>query len=160
MKRVVLYIVFLLASVGQLQAGDLPWWVDAVAVTPPNDSGVGSITLSGEWLDTCVPGTISHDAAENRIDLTVEHPGINVGCGDAITPWSLTESFGPLSPGTYSIYGTLYAVDPSNPELRELVQGPDLLVDHYVVPEPSVFLLLITGVTALTAYAYRRRPTA
>ena len=57
------------------------------------------------------------------------------------------------SPGTYSIYGSLYILDdPGNLQSRWLEYGPDLLVGDYVVaPEPSTLVLL--GVSAVTLLA-------
>ncbi len=157
MKRIALCAAVMLCGVQQIQADEPPSWIDALTVTPPNEAGVGSITLSGEWLDTCTPDTEFHEVEESRIDIIVEHPGINVGCGDAITPWSLTESIGPLPPRTYSIYATLYEVDPNNSSLRELVQGPDLLVTDYVVAEPSALALLTTAFLTITTAWWRRK---
>lgn len=136
MPRHVKTISLLLLSVSTAHGTDLPYWVGQVATPPPDENEIGSITLSGDWLDTCVPNAIFHEVDANNILLSVEHPGINVGCGDAITFWSLTESFGPLTPGNYEIFATLFAVDPNDPLLREKVSGPDLLVEQYLVPAP------------------------
>jgi hypothetical protein len=87
--------------------------------------------------------------ADGVIALVVEHDGINVGCGDAITPWSLTEEFGPLAPATYSITATLYAVDPNDRQNRILESGPDVLVETYPVPEPASAVLFILGLLTL-----------
>jgi hypothetical protein len=75
------------------------------------------------------------------IDVTAEHPGINVGCGDALTPWSLHETFGPLAAGTYELVLSLFAVDPANPDVRELVEGPTSLA---LIPQPC-YLGDLTG---------------
>ena len=90
--RFLLIVLLSIHITGALQAADLPKWIGAVDVAPPNDLRVGAITLSGEWLDTCTPNMITHRVTDATIDLIVEHDGINVGCGDAITPWSLTET--------------------------------------------------------------------
>ena len=106
---------------------DLPAWVESVVVTQPQPGGIGAVSLGGHWLDTCVPDTVAHRQAEGAIHLEVTHPGINVGCGDAITPWSLTEEFGPLAEDTSQILATLIAVDPQDRNVRKVVSGPDLL---------------------------------
>ena len=93
------------------------------------------MTLSGEWIDTCVPDAVSHTRAGSLIDLEVTLPNLDVGCGDAITPWSLTEEFGPLPPGEFQIRGTLVAVNPANRDIRERVSGPDLLFTSVIVPQ-------------------------
>ncbi len=145
-NHAVLFLILLPAVAWTTQAsGQLPEWVGDVSTTPPNNTGIGSITLSGTWLDTCAPDMISHVVESKQILLTVEHDGgIAVGCGDQPTPWSLTEQFGPLAPANYSIFGSLYAVDPQDRTVREFEFGPDLLVsDYVVVSEPATVLFLV-----------------
>ena len=137
MFRTMISLAVVWSLQGSVLAQELPDWVGAVEVVPPDSLRFGAITLSGEWLDTCVPDIITHTVTDAIIDLEIEHAGINVGCGDAITPWSLTEEFGPLETGSYSIHATLYAVDPVDRTNRQLVSGPDVLVESYLVPEPS-----------------------
>ena len=105
----------------------LPRWVESVSITPTEPGGVGAVTLSGTWIDTCVPDSISHRIDDRSIELTVTQPGINVGCGDALTPWTLTEEIGPLGPGAYVVQGSLVAVDPANRNIRDRLSGPDVL---------------------------------
>lgn len=137
MIRFSLTALTFLVLAGKVAAQDLPPWIGSLEVEPPNSMSIGSITLSGDWLDTCMPDTISRSVSGSTIDLVLEYPGINVGCGDAITPWSLTEEFGPLENGNYTIQGTLFAVDPADRTIRRLESGPNILVGSYVVPEPS-----------------------
>ena len=107
MRDVLLTAAVFLVCVGLVQGQPLPDWVESVTTTPLDDTGRGSVTLAGNWLDTCAPDTIDHSISNTTIELFVEHSALNVGCGDAITAWSLTEEFGPLLPATYSIFGTL-----------------------------------------------------
>ncbi len=150
MRRFLFAAAVLLWFVPSVKA-ELPEWVGDVSTTPPDNAGIGSVTLSGIWLDTCAPDMISHVVESKQILLTVEHDGgITVGCGDRPTPWSLTEQFGPLAPANYSIFGSLYAVDPQDRTVRELEFGPDLLVsDFVVVPEPATASLAIIALLPL-----------
>ena len=159
MRRLIFVAIVLLILPTRLSGAELLSGLDTIAVTPPNREGIGTITLSGNWLDTCVPNSISHSVTGTSIDLILEHDGINVGCGDAITPWSLTEQLGPLAPATYTILGTLYAVDPLDRTVRQLASGPDVLVESYAVPEPSTITLVVMLAVGLSAYRFRSRLT-
>ena len=86
MRQLTFIVVSFLVVASQTFGAELPWWVESVQVTQPSEAGVGSITLAGEWIDTCVPNAISYTVKLTNIDVLVEHDGINVGCGDAITP--------------------------------------------------------------------------
>ncbi|MEQ8846652.1 dockerin type I domain-containing protein [Botrimarina sp.] len=113
-------------------AMELPWWLDSFELTPPGTGGVGAVTLSGTWIDTGAPDAIGHSVVDGQLHFTVSAPDLNVATGDALTPWTLTEEFGPLDPyaglgGVNEIFGSIYSVDPRDRGLRELVSGPDLL---------------------------------
>ena len=127
MTRSNLLVLFVIATTVQAVFAQ-PFWVESVSVTEPR-AGVGAVHLSGIWIDTCVPDTISHTVDGGRIDLEVTVPNLNTGCGDALTPWALSEEF-QLPVGnadSYSIYGNLVAVDPANRSIRDPLSGPDLL---------------------------------
>ena len=159
MCRIVVAAIVLVVFVGQVHGDQLPSWVGSVEVSPPSTSGIGSITLAGVWSDSCTPETISHTVTSTTIDLTVEYPGINVFCTQVITSWSLTAELGPLDPATYTILGTLYGVDPRDPLNRQLTSGPDVLVQSYVVPEPSTLSmgLIVMPLVGLLSYRWRHR---
>jgi len=89
---------------------DQPWWWPPpnIKIVPqnPTSSDVIEITLSGQWPDTCIPSSLPILVTGNDIYFTVISDDSEV-CGDAITPWSITQSVGPLSPGTYRVYASL-----------------------------------------------------
>ena len=165
-NHAVLFLILLPAVAWTTQTrGQLPAWVGDVSTTPPDNAGIGSVTLRGTWFDTCAPDMISHVVESNQIILTVEHDGAFLGCGDFPAPWSLTEHFGPLTPANYSIFGSLYEVDPRDRTIRELGFGPDLFVsDYVVVPEPAtaslpvIALLLLWLSTHSLAKSHGKQP--
>ena len=116
------------------RAEELPWWVTSVSVTPPGVGGIGAVTLEGNWIDTGAPDAISSTILDGKLHLTVAAPDLNVGTGDAITPWVLTEEFGPLDPSINEITGSIFSVDPANRGNRQWVSGPDFLAWIYPVP--------------------------
>lgn len=127
----------LLAIIGHsVEAQTLPRWVDSVEIVRTTPGGIGSVTLSGIWHDTCVPDAISHRLGEDRLSLTVTSPSLGVGCGDALTPWTLTEEFGPWDAPSFSVYGTAVLVNPHDRNERRIWSGPDLLVRRFP-PQPQ-----------------------
>ncbi|WP_425397683.1 hypothetical protein [Aeoliella sp.] len=113
---------------------ELPWWVDSVSVSPPGLGGIGAVTLEGTWIDTGAPDAISHSVVNGQLHFSVSAPDLNVGTGDALTPWTLTEEFGPLFADVNEIMGSIYSVDPADRSIRELVSGPDFL--GWIYPPP------------------------
>jgi hypothetical protein len=91
------------------------------------------VSLAGIWIDGCVPDAVSDDISLSRIALTLESPSLNVGCTDALTPWSLQTMVGPLSDGTYDWTARVDAVDPADRTVRELMAGPALILADYEV---------------------------
>ena len=75
---------------------------------PATDDQV-TITISGQWHDSCVPDDSQVTVIGNDIYFDAfHHTWLDMGCYLAFTDWSLTESVGPLSPGNYTIHVTLH----------------------------------------------------
>lgn len=144
MKRLFALILVLgLAS----QAG--AWWwppTGGTVVEPalPTSSDVVTITIGGDWPDSCTPhdSCIRMEGQSIYFDVTVG--GGRGGCADVITAWSETKTVGPLSPGTYTVYAGLLGDAGGYVEVGEFVVtaaggGPpppqDGLVAHWQFDE-------------------------
>jgi hypothetical protein len=96
-------IVFLTIAGHALADAD---WCD-VEIVPqyPTSQDAVVITLSGWWADTCIPNDSGVILVGNDIyfDVIRTYPP-GVICFFMPTPWERTESVGPLSPGTYTVY--------------------------------------------------------
>ena len=107
MKRIAL-ISFALLFVIAGQAAAEWWWIptDGAAIVPPNPTSadVVTITLSGEWSNSCIPDDSAISVIGNEIYFDVIWTYSPSWCLTVITPWELTESVGPLPPGTYTVY--------------------------------------------------------
>ncbi|MBN1127000.1 MAG: hypothetical protein JXA82_18505 [Sedimentisphaerales bacterium] len=106
-----IFIFLLLPVTGLGDTGDSwEYWPPEIQINPeePTVSEEIAITLSGLWMDTCVPNFLTAQVDGNiillRVALIYPEP---VGCGDAITPWELSTSVGPLEAGRYLVYATL-----------------------------------------------------
>ena len=89
------------------------WWPPQEIVISPAEPEVGEpveITVSGIWLDTCAPNASGQRVVESRIgiDVVQQFDTCDRFCGDALTPWSLTEIVEELNAGTYEICATLF----------------------------------------------------
>ena len=112
MKKIIflsLAVFFLMAS--PAISSWSPWWwpptSDTVVVPQsPTSSDVVAIILSGEWPDSCIPRDSAISVISNNIYFDVISSPQS-GCYGVITPWEQTQSVGPLSPGTYSVYARL-----------------------------------------------------
>ena len=135
-----------------VESSELPWWVSDVRVTLPDGSGLGAVTLSGDWIDTCVPDAIGHSLSAGTLTLEVTVPNLEVGCGDAITPWSLTEEFGPVDQLPLTVEGIITAVSPLNRNVRDPLSGPDRLA--HIAPPPN---LSFHGLDSMPPDAYLSR---
>ncbi|TWT85342.1 hypothetical protein Pla123a_01490 [Posidoniimonas polymericola] len=132
-KLALFSLAALLLAGSPLAAFELPWWVDSVTVTQPGTGGIGSVRLDGVWWDTAAPDAISHSVVDGALHLSLSAPGL-AGAGDALTPWTLTEEFGPLDPIVNEITGSVWNVLPNDRGVRELVSGPDFL--GWIYPRP------------------------
>lgn len=135
MTRTLLMIA--LAFCLEAQASAALVGLDDYHIDPPGAGIHGqtvSITLSGIWLDTCVPEFILHEVTDDQIIVTAVNPGgPTIGCGDALTPWELETTLGPLTHGAYDIVGQLAHYN--WPDTSDIVidHGPELLIENYAV---------------------------
>lgn len=94
------------------QAASDWWWppTDGATIVPPNptSSDVVSITLSGEWPDSCIPEDSAISVTGNNIYFDVIHDVPPwVACLTVIMGWQQTQAVGPLPAGTYTVYTRL-----------------------------------------------------
>ena len=87
------------------------WWppTNGLSVQPSGCRGPTtelSLTLSGQWPDSCKPNFITAIVAGTDIDLTTVVDPPPVGCLTVITNWTQTASIGAIPVGTYSVYAT------------------------------------------------------
>ncbi len=101
-------LVASLSSAAQAQ-----WWwpPQACMIEPeqPTTADPVTITLAGEWPNSCVPNG-SYAAVvgqEVYFDVYADYPPGTM-CADMITPWGRSETVGPLAAGTYTVIATLY----------------------------------------------------
>jgi hypothetical protein len=63
-----------------------------------------TITLSGEWPNSCIPDDSAISVSGNNIYFNVIHDVPPwVICFHVITGWEQTQPVGPLPPGTYTL---------------------------------------------------------
>lgn len=106
MPFLVVFVLFFVAAGESLVEGE--WTPDSVEIVPgnPTSADVVDITMSGQWPDSCIP-VESHLVVDgNNILFGVISDTSDI-CTQEVTPWELTESVGPLSPGTYRVYVSL-----------------------------------------------------
>ena len=86
-----------------------------VEIVPQNPTScdIVDITLSGGWRDLCMPYDSTVSMVGNDIYIDVIWP--DQSCPPMPTSWEWTESVGPLSVGTYTVYARLI-VYPQTPE--------------------------------------------
>jgi hypothetical protein len=80
----------------------------------PTEFDFITITVSGEWPNSCVPNVSYVTVIGDSIHFEVFDDYPPGACLQVVTSWELTNYVGPLSPGTYTIYAHLL-VDPCNP---------------------------------------------
>ncbi len=107
-RHVVAALITLLAASPAL--GQTWWWPpqNPMVVEPacPHPSAPFDITLSGTWKDSCKPNVSFTTVVGNRIDFYVAQDPPPGFCLLVLTPWSRTETVGPLPAGNYEVYAT------------------------------------------------------
>ena len=71
----------------------------------PHSSNEITISLSGEWNNTCVPRPQSFQRNGQDINILFEAYPPTTVCGQAISPWSGTIDVGTLPQGNYAVHG-------------------------------------------------------
>lgn len=103
--------VLTLFSLGTSQALAEWWWPPLMTVTPakPTSACKADIKLKGEWPNSCIPTGSEISVTGNEIHFKVLLPyPLGTFCLQVITPWSQTQSVGPLDPGKYSVYASAW----------------------------------------------------
>ena len=100
-------------------AGNWDWPpTNGATISPQNPTSADTvfITLSGDWRNSCTPNGSGISVVGNDIyfDVIWDYPPGTI-CLLYIAYWERTESVGPLSPGTYTVYARLLG-DPETPE--------------------------------------------
>ncbi len=109
MKRAILVSCVIFFIVASQVMGDGEWLPDNAEIVPQNpiSGDIVAITLSGTWPDSCVPNSSDVSVArDGEIHFNVFSDLSDI-CTQEVTPWELTESVGPLPPGTYRVYVSL-----------------------------------------------------
>jgi hypothetical protein len=88
------------------------WWPPSMAVEPPapDTDDPLTITLSGNWPDSCIPnGSSVSPPTGGVIDFALvwDYPP-DIACLTVITPWERSEKLEPLPAGRYEVRATLY----------------------------------------------------
>ena len=142
--------------------GGVGWeWCDSVQIAPetPTSLDFVAITLSGEWHGCEGPGDSFAHLYGDAIYINVLEPGGPNVC-PAIVGWELTESLGPLPPGTYTVHASVAGYPDSTVAAEFTVsdapaEGPAFVVDGKstveVVPGQKIKVDLITGPEPVTS---------
>ncbi|MGB2984599.1 MAG: hypothetical protein WBE26_01840 [Phycisphaerae bacterium] len=93
------------------------WPPETCTITPqdPTPADPVTITMAGNWPDSCIPNDFRVGIEENTIDfnVVVDYPQ-GTACFDRPTPWSLSATIDPLAPGAYSVKVALDMSDSFN----------------------------------------------
>ncbi len=141
MMRIALWFLIIIVLANPCVSPAAIIGLDRIEIDPPGAGIHGqtvTLTLSGIWLDTCVPQFIEHEVGEGEIIVSAVNPGGPlIGCGDALTPWELRVQVGPLTHGAYDILGqTAHYIWPEESQIV-LDEGPEVFIEDY----PVIFLL-------------------
>jgi hypothetical protein len=144
MKKVsVISFAVLFAMAGQATA--VWYWPPTYTeIVPQNPTSfdIVAITLGGDWSDSCIPNASNVLVMGNDIyfDVILDYPP-DIMCLTVITPWGLTESVGPLSPGAYTVYARIVGY-PGVPEYEPVAE------------------FIVTAAAATTTYQFQPDPNA
>jgi hypothetical protein len=144
MKKVsVISFAVLFAMAGQATA--VWYWPPTYTeIVPQNPTSfdIVAITLGGDWSDSCIPNASNVLVMGNDIyfDVILDYPP-GIYCATVITPWGLTESVGPLSPGAYTVYARIVGY-PGVPEYEPVAE------------------FIVTAAAATTTYQFQPDPNA
>lgn len=97
--------LFLALAVVALSSLARPY-ATSIVVTPPSPTTLDpiSITVSGQWSDSCIPRSPMVTIVGSLITIATSHPGAI--CAMVITPYSFTVPIGRLPAGTYWVQVT------------------------------------------------------
>ena len=78
---------------------------EEVSVTPPNPTELDdlTVTLSGEWPDSCTPQLVGAELANGILDVEAIIQFPDAACADVISPYQVSIEVGPLPPGDYLV---------------------------------------------------------
>ncbi len=99
------FIVFL--TIAGHALADVDWCDVEIVPEYPTSQDAVVITLFGVWGNSCIPDDSGVSLVGNNIYFDVIWTYPPVGCLFVLTPWERTESVGPLSPGTYTVYARM-----------------------------------------------------
>ena len=139
MKKLSLLCFAIFLVIVSQAIGDAWWWSPInVEINPaiPTTYDVVAITIGGWWGSSCIPidSDILVTGNEIYFDVIAHPPSI---CLTVITPWERTESVGPLSLGTYTVYARLLG-DPFVPETYTPVAEFNVTDKQFVLSPQSL----------------------
>ncbi len=100
-----LLLVTLLLRSGHSYAAGIPAEPAKINVAPkmPIVNEPVQIIVDGIWSDGCVPYYVSHNISETTILITTALPPLDIVCGQAESPWSITVDLPSLPAEDYQI---------------------------------------------------------
>jgi hypothetical protein len=121
-------------------AGDSHWADAEIFPQNPTSSDVVAITLSGWWGSSCIPTGSAVSVTDNDIyfDVIWDYPP-GIMCATVITPWQQTQSVGPLSLGTYTIYARVIGY-PYIPDTYTLITEFTVTDYQFVLSTESIMV--------------------
>ena len=98
-------LVALLLAASHSYAAGVPVELAKITVAPkiPIVSESVQIIVDGIWSDGCVPYYASHKISGTTIHITTALPALDVLCGQAESPWSITVELASLPAERYRI---------------------------------------------------------